>query len=111
MSDNNCLEELRNKISTTNLSGQGPDFSFVGKAFEGWNSVELFFLREALWTLMQTRAVHLMSSQTVTFRGDQLSGVEKQTCEICGMYLRNHIWAEINENGDVVSCSVKTGKT
>lgn len=107
MSYNDSIADLRNKVSANPSPESSTSLAFVTEAFQGWNAVEIFNLREMLWSLMKARADQDMNSKTHIFRGSELQGVENQECEICNWRLTGHLWAEIDENGSVVNCSIK----
>lgn len=107
MSYNDSVDSLRTKISSNPSPESSTSLAFVTETFQGWNTVEIFTLRELLWSLMKARADEQINSKNVVFRGSQLKGVEHQMCEICGGHLYGHLWAEIDENGSVVKCSFK----
>lgn len=110
MSYNDSVDALRTKISVNPTPESPTSLNFANETFQGWNTVELFTLREMLWSIMKARADQEMNSSTHVFRGSELRGVEKQKCELCGGHLYGHLWAEIDENGLVVKCSVKENK-
>lgn len=110
MSYDDSLDALRTKLSASESTDTKLNLPVVKEAFQGWNQVEIFFLRELLWAEMQRRANTEFDSPVSRFRGFQLRGIEKQQCDVCRKHLYGHLWADIDESGAVINCSVKENK-